>query len=386
MDALGAYTAVSQNWGCFNTILKTSIVTYDSCLHVQFVQQFPDGASLPPPLDQVGHARVGFPRFNFSNADLRFLTWSGTFSQGHTGTIGNFPAPQVSPLEGGPVVLFDVAGNNTNTAMVISPLNHFKKVAHTMARAVKPEKLRQCAAATPHADKASGKLIKKRLNFSALRCCEACHALDGCSAWVREPGVATDCFLCEGVTAIKPTTHNREIGLIQPKTKGAALGHVFGITSHVLQYPPGLNLTMLLTVPPLAVPPLTAQPPLSGSITGSARGVHDANATLNNTGAGKLSRGVHAALHAWGELMRGKYMPSSGRHRAADLQLNFLGYYTDNGAFYNYNKRVTNETKWVLPETALRAAGNILAEKQVPIRYLMLDDWWYDCDCTPKPM
>jgi hypothetical protein len=82
-------------------------------------------------------------------------------------------------------------------------------------------------------------------------------------------------------------------------------------------------------------------------------------------------RGIQATLERWGELMRA----DRGRARAdryADRGLSHLGYWTDNGSYYYYNK----EPGQTEEETLL----SILAEARargIPYGYLQLDSWWY---------
>jgi len=82
-------------------------------------------------------------------------------------------------------------------------------------------------------------------------------------------------------------------------------------------------------------------------------------------------KGVNATVERWGELMRRHY----GRERAdryADLGVSFLGYWTDNGAYYYYNTEPDmNEQETLLAVKADADARNI------PYGYMQLDSWWY---------
>ncbi|MCC6159635.1 MAG: hypothetical protein IT350_16405 [Deltaproteobacteria bacterium] len=82
-------------------------------------------------------------------------------------------------------------------------------------------------------------------------------------------------------------------------------------------------------------------------------------------------RGINAAVEYWGDLMRaehGKARPD----RYADVGLGYLGYWTDNGAYYYYQT-----------EPGMNEADTLLAVKDdadtrgIPYGYLQLDSWWY---------
>jgi hypothetical protein len=81
--------------------------------------------------------------------------------------------------------------------------------------------------------------------------------------------------------------------------------------------------------------------------------------------------GINATWNAWGAA----FTDWIGRNRPAndvDDGLRYLGYWTDNGAFYYYNY-----------DPALGYIGTLEAlvdhyrEQKIPIRYLQLDSWWY---------
>ena len=112
-------------------------------------------------------------------------------------------------------------------------------------------------------------------------------------------------------------------------------------------------------------------------------GVHDIDSTLNAGVHGlpahfshstlmAFAPGIHAVWQTWGSALmalQGKVPPANG----ADTGLRYLGYWTDNGAFYYYNY-----------DPALGYAGTLeqlvtrYREEGIPIRYLQLDSWWYE--------
>ncbi len=90
-----------------------------------------------------------------------------------------------------------------------------------------------------------------------------------------------------------------------------------------------------------------------------------------------VGSGIEATIHAWGSAvttLSGKTRPADD----ADLMVKYLGYWTDNGAYYYYNY-----------DKAKGYAGTILAvadeyrAKNIPIRYMQLDSWWYQKTQVP---
>ncbi|CAF3548503.1 unnamed protein product, partial [Rotaria sp. Silwood2] len=46
--------------------------------------------------------------------------------------------------------------------------------------------------------------------------------------------------------------------------------------------------------------------------------------------------GINEGIREWGKIMQNEYNRTN-RHRLSDVTINYLGYYTDNGAYYYYN-------------------------------------------------
>ncbi|CAF1399023.1 unnamed protein product [Adineta ricciae] len=78
--------------------------------------------------------------------------------------------------------------------------------------------------------------------------------------------------------------------------------------------------------------------------------------------------GINLGVREWGQLMQKEYNRTQ-KYRSADLTINYLGYYTDNGGYYYYNteKGVNYEETMV----------DIRQRLALPIHYLQLDSWWY---------
>ncbi|CAF1382632.1 unnamed protein product, partial [Adineta ricciae] len=78
--------------------------------------------------------------------------------------------------------------------------------------------------------------------------------------------------------------------------------------------------------------------------------------------------GINLGIREWGQMMQKEYNRTQ-KYRSADLTINYLGYYTDNGGYYYYNteKGVNYEETMV----------DIRQRLALPIHYLQLDSWWY---------
>ena len=85
-----------------------------------------------------------------------------------------------------------------------------------------------------------------------------------------------------------------------------------------------------------------------------------------------FASGINAAWDSWGTALVRLVAPAARPAADADTALRYLGYWTDNGAFYYYNY-----------DPGLGYAGTLAALVQhlrargVPVRYLQLDSWWY---------
>ncbi|CAF4204876.1 unnamed protein product [Rotaria sp. Silwood2] len=80
------------------------------------------------------------------------------------------------------------------------------------------------------------------------------------------------------------------------------------------------------------------------------------------------SQGINEGIREWGQLMQREYTRTN-QHRLNDLTINYLGYYTDNGAYYYYNteKGINYEETMV----------NVRHQISLPFHYIQLDSWWY---------
>ena len=80
---------------------------------------------------------------------------------------------------------------------------------------------------------------------------------------------------------------------------------------------------------------------------------------------------ITGTMLKWGHLLRMLY-GKEDTYRKSDFSINYLGYWTDNGACYYYN--TGNYSNY---EEALTAVKKTADEDGIPFRYLQIDSWWY---------
>ncbi|BDI32515.1 hypothetical protein CCAX7_45660 [Capsulimonas corticalis] len=108
------------------------------------------------------------------------------------------------------------------------------------------------------------------------------------------------------------------------------------------------------------------------------------NPSLADTPAGfthtswlAIGPGIEVTVHAWGDAITtvsGKTRPADD----ADLTLKSLGYWTDNGAYYYYNY---DKDKGYAG--TIQAVADEYRAKNIPIRYMQIDSWWYQKTQVP---
>lgn len=85
-----------------------------------------------------------------------------------------------------------------------------------------------------------------------------------------------------------------------------------------------------------------------------------------------FGHGINQTWDAWGAAMTG-WQGVKRPANDADIILKYLGYWTDNGAYYYYNY-----------DPGAGYAGTLLAlekyhrQAKIPIHYMQLDSWWYE--------
>jgi len=85
-----------------------------------------------------------------------------------------------------------------------------------------------------------------------------------------------------------------------------------------------------------------------------------------------VGEGISSAMDSWGDLLLGEYGARGRYDYRNDLGMKYLGYSTDNGAYYYYNTVPGVDYQQTMAEIAKQGKLD-----GVPYRYLLLDSWWY---------
>jgi hypothetical protein len=83
-----------------------------------------------------------------------------------------------------------------------------------------------------------------------------------------------------------------------------------------------------------------------------------------------LGTGVNRAMKDWGTTMLGMYKTE----RPTDYASQYLGYSTDNGAYYYYG---WNQPPFQKYQDALEGVYDYAAKEGIPYKHLLLDSYWY---------
>jgi hypothetical protein len=85
------------------------------------------------------------------------------------------------------------------------------------------------------------------------------------------------------------------------------------------------------------------------------------------------SNGINGAVSGWGKTLRNIYdKPDASVARAKDITLQYIGYTTDNGAYYYYNTEPGLDYTQTLVDVKAYAD-----REEIPYAYVLLDSWWY---------
>eukprot|EP01012_Entosiphon_sulcatum_P028632 TRINITY_DN3468_c0_g1_i1.p1 TRINITY_DN3468_c0_g1~~TRINITY_DN3468_c0_g1_i1.p1 ORF type:complete len:750 (+),score=126.46 TRINITY_DN3468_c0_g1_i1:23-2251(+) len=84
------------------------------------------------------------------------------------------------------------------------------------------------------------------------------------------------------------------------------------------------------------------------------------------------SRGIRSAMMQWGSSLLKFYNKASEPSPEYDITLKYLGYSTDNGAYYYYKTEPGKNYEDTLVDVQKYAQS-----VGIPYRYILLDSWWY---------
>ena len=157
--------------------------------------------------------------------------------------------------------------------------------------------------------------------------------------------------------------------------------------------PPGVNVADAVLVSPLDQFKTAAHAASHGD---EASWRHGPSSRLSRLPAGFSTSvlviasrgGPTAAVDAWGRAMRHWHRTNRSEALSADVVVRKIGVWTDNGAYYNFNKWAGNRMpgrEWSprtqpsrSPEVLLTRTVQALRTAGVQPGYLQLDDWYYD--------
>ncbi|XP_067662767.1 uncharacterized protein [Haliotis asinina] len=86
------------------------------------------------------------------------------------------------------------------------------------------------------------------------------------------------------------------------------------------------------------------------------------------------NQGINKAFVSWGQILQTWYGHKEGFVKS-DMTINYLGYWTDNGAYYYHESEKGKNYQ----DTVLDVVSYI-QQIGLPVRYFQYDDWWYYVD------
>ncbi|CAG5116367.1 unnamed protein product, partial [Candidula unifasciata] len=85
------------------------------------------------------------------------------------------------------------------------------------------------------------------------------------------------------------------------------------------------------------------------------------------------NKGINQAIQGWGKYLTTLYQKSRDP-RDNDLTIQYVGYWTDNGAYYYYKTETGRITNY---EDTILDTVDYINNLGVPFKYLQYDSWWY---------
>ena len=101
------------------------------------------------------------------------------------------------------------------------------------------------------------------------------------------------------------------------------------------------------------------------------------------------ARGVRSSMLAWGDRMLARHGKEREGAWQRDVTLRWLGYATDNGAYYYYNVHPDRGPPGPTYESTLLGVARAARAQSIPYRYWLADSYWYskgpDVRGVPRP-
>eukprot|EP01043_Picozoa_sp_COSAG02_P019449 COSAG02_NODE_937_length_15789_cov_11.515360_1_plen_690_part_00 len=404
--------------GCANTTLRAEPSDYEW-----------GGATLP--LSQ-------FPRWSYethssgrlsaeSLRSLGYLTWEGRFSNDHS-EHGVGLSGFKGGVEGGPLVLFDLAGTSMGdgSALVLSAGSQFMEAIWGLD--IPPTPLPRCVgplhstcAIEENFDYEGNDLYQLRNVTNPSLCCAACTAESNCSAWswLNQTNYINFCAL-KTSSAGRTQQHGHTSGstvqagcniehdtdfegndLVQVKAESAAACCDACIAERNcaawtwLNYTGYFDFCALKTSSagrnkmvghtsgsrcgrsPASPPTTNTNKSLAAGLQGHLSSIPAGGVTVSFVlSAVESGAGITPAMDKWGRIVRGLFNTTK---LPRDPITTKLGYWTDNGGYW-FGGNVPNTSD-------LARTQQLLVKQGVPTRYMQLDPyWWKDlCEMVPGP-
>eukprot|EP01065_Artemidia_motanka_P043655 TRINITY_DN6088_c2_g1_i1.p1 TRINITY_DN6088_c2_g1~~TRINITY_DN6088_c2_g1_i1.p1 ORF type:complete len:802 (+),score=237.62 TRINITY_DN6088_c2_g1_i1:100-2505(+) len=156
------------------------------------------------------------------------------------------------------------------------------------------------------------------------------------------------------------------------KTGGekAAIGSGISGTGPVVVFDEFLNTSLVLSPfgTPMAVNQVFNGTSISYGVSGGVKSIPNGFSVSTIV---SLGSGVNSAMDSWGDVL----LAATGKQRYAykrDLAMQYIGYSTDNGAYYYYQTEPGKNYEDTLIDVLAYAK-----EVKIPYAYVLLDSWWY---------
>ena len=112
---------------------------------------------------------------------------------------------------------------------------------------------------------------------------------------------------------------------------------------------------------------------------GIMSGVNELPKELSYSTVLMFGPGINQAFQWWGYVLSLQFDAQIAKERRmkidSDLSLHYLGYWTDNGAYYYYHTEAGKSY-----EDTMLDVKKYVDDNHIPYRYLQLDSWWYPKD------
>lgn len=328
-DKLGAFDGAELLWGAVQgTKFKTSIKVYEN--HAIFTQTFPNGANGTSVGDRDKIISV-FPSFVPAWKETKgFLSFHGSHQGASDNSMGLWHSPG---LHANKPPNINSACRVVTADFSVTPSTGAYD-AYVMQKSGVYEKH-----AKSYCD--SGHVWAYHADVDEAACAAKCNELS-CKCYDVKPTAPTKSDIGTGIAGSGPVvvfSQDLKTSIVlsafsnfmahSQTFDGSTLG--YGIMGGVTSVPEGYSISTILSV----------------------------------------GTGINSAMDSWGDVLLKEYKKDRYAYKR-DLAMQYLGYSTDNGAFYYY----TTEPGKNYEDTLVDVQS--YAEKAgLPYKYILLDSWWY---------